>query len=123
MVKSGELASKAFLHVTSAVFRARRLAARLRPAPVVEEPVVAATPRRNILFVTVDQQRFDALGITGGKVARTPVIDALGRDGIVFRRAHVHNVVCTARSRGCRSRRGWTARHCRCPTPTRAPNA
>ena len=30
---------------------------------------------RGILFVTTDQQRFDALGCNGGQVARTPVID------------------------------------------------
>ena len=44
--------------------------------------------------MTVDQQRYDALGVTGGMIARTPVIDALGRAGLVYRRAHVHNVVC-----------------------------
>jgi arylsulfatase A-like enzyme len=42
----------------------------------------------------VDQQRHDALGVTGGVVARTPNLDALGRAGIVYRRAHVQNVVC-----------------------------
>ncbi len=32
---------------------------------------------RKILFITTDQQRFDALGCNGGKIARTPVIDGL----------------------------------------------
>jgi arylsulfatase A-like enzyme len=50
--------------------------------------------RRNILFVTVDQQRHDALGSTGHPYARTPVIDALAHAGIRYRRAHVQNVVC-----------------------------
>ncbi len=50
--------------------------------------------RRNILFVTVDQQRYDALGINGGRVARTPAIDALARSGVNYERAHVQNVVC-----------------------------
>ena len=27
---------------------------------------------RNILFVTTDQQRYDALGCNGGTIARTP---------------------------------------------------
>ena len=96
-MNKGHLAAKAFLRVTSAVFRARQLAAALSgPAPRAEAPVTqpGAPRRRNILFVTVDQQRYDALGINGGKVARTPVIDGLGASGIVFRRAHVHNVVC-----------------------------
>lgn len=97
-MKSGDLAAAAFLRVTSAVFRARQLAGRVEDllAPRVEatEPPPPTTPRRSILFVTVDQQRFDALGITGGTVARTPVIDAIGKSGLVYRRAHVHNVVC-----------------------------
>jgi arylsulfatase A-like enzyme len=55
----------------------------------------ADRPRgRNILFVTVDQQRYDALAVNGGRVARTPVLDDLARSGINYRRAHVQNVVC-----------------------------
>ena len=49
---------------------------------------------RKILFITTDQQRYDALGCNGGTVARTPVIDALAREGIVYDRAHPQNVVC-----------------------------
>ena len=49
---------------------------------------------RRILFITTDQQRFDALGCNGGTVARTPNIDALAREGINFTRAHPQNVVC-----------------------------
>jgi arylsulfatase A-like enzyme len=49
---------------------------------------------RNILFVTTDQQRYDALGCNGGSVARTPTIDALATHGIVYDRAHPQNVVC-----------------------------
>ncbi len=50
---------------------------------------------RKILFVTTDQQRYDALGCTGNTVARTPVVDRLGADGIVYHRAHNQNTVCT----------------------------
>ena len=49
---------------------------------------------RKILFITTDQQRYDALGCNGGTIARTPVIDALSRAGITFDRAHPQNVVC-----------------------------
>ncbi len=49
---------------------------------------------RNILFITTDQQRFDALGCTGGSVARTPVVDGLAAEGLNYRRAHNQNVVC-----------------------------
>jgi arylsulfatase A-like enzyme len=49
---------------------------------------------RKILFITTDQQRYDALGCNGGRVARTPVVDGLAADGLVYRRAHDQNVVC-----------------------------
>ena len=49
---------------------------------------------RNILFVTTDQQRYDALGCNGGTVARTPIVDALSSAGITFRRAYNQNTVC-----------------------------
>jgi arylsulfatase A-like enzyme len=49
---------------------------------------------RKILFITSDQQRYDALGCNGGTIARTPVLDALSRAGITFDRAHPQNVVC-----------------------------
>ena len=32
---------------------------------------------RKILFVTTDQQRYDALGCNGNEIARTPVVDKL----------------------------------------------
>ena len=38
---------------------------------------------RNILFITTDQQRYDALGCNGGTVARTPAVDGLAADGIL----------------------------------------
>ena len=49
---------------------------------------------RKILFITTDQQRFDALGCNGGLIARTPNIDALAATGINYNRAHPQNVVC-----------------------------
>ncbi|MFT6519355.1 MAG: arylsulfatase A-like enzyme, partial [Candidatus Azotimanducaceae bacterium] len=52
------------------------------------------TTKRNILFITTDQMRFDALGCNGGKVAKTPVIDSLAHTGINYQRAHNQNVVC-----------------------------
>ena len=49
---------------------------------------------RKILFVTTDQQRYDALGCNGNTIARTPVIDRLAAEGIVYRRAYNQNTVC-----------------------------
>lgn len=47
-----------------------------------------------ILFITTDQQRYDALGCNGGRIARTPVVDGLAAAGIRYERAHPQNVVC-----------------------------
>jgi arylsulfatase A-like enzyme len=49
---------------------------------------------RKILFVTTDQQRYDALGCNGGTIARTPVVDRLAAEGIAYRRAYNQNTVC-----------------------------
>ncbi len=49
---------------------------------------------RKILFVTTDQQRYDAIGCNGGTVARTPVIDALAAQGVRYERASPQSVVC-----------------------------
>ncbi len=50
--------------------------------------------KRNILFITSDQQRYDSLGCTGGTIARTPCLDGLAEGGLLYERAHVHSVVC-----------------------------
>lgn len=50
--------------------------------------------KRNILLITTDQMRYDALGCNGGLVAKTPNIDGLAKNGINFSRAHNQNVVC-----------------------------
>ncbi len=49
---------------------------------------------RKILFITTDQQRYDALGCNGNEIARTPVVDRLAADGINYRRAYNQNTVC-----------------------------
>jgi arylsulfatase A-like enzyme len=48
---------------------------------------------RNILFITTDQQRFDALGCHGS-VARTPAADLLASEGIDFTCAYTNHAVC-----------------------------
>lgn len=90
-------AARALVYLTRGVFLARAAAASRGDGPRRDEPrrdPSSAPRRRNILFVTTDQQRHDALGATGGKIARTPVADALARAGVLFRRAHVQNGVC-----------------------------
>ncbi len=43
--------------------------------------------RPNVLLVTIDTVRADRIGCYGAKNVKTPTIDALARDGIVFERA------------------------------------
>ncbi len=85
------------------VFRARRAEAQVRrrlgPDRAGEPPPGPGAdpnhrPHRNVLFITADQQRFDALGAHGQSVARTPHLDHLVATGIDFQRCHVQNVVC-----------------------------
>ncbi len=52
------------------------------------------TTKRNILLITTDQMRFDALGCNGGTIATTKNIDSLAERGINYLRAHNQNVAC-----------------------------
>ena len=48
----------------------------------------------NILFIMVDQLRFDYLGCTGHPSIKTPNIDALAAKGISFSQAYVQAPLC-----------------------------
>ncbi|MGZ3418900.1 MAG: sulfatase family protein [Polyangiales bacterium] len=102
-------AGRILLHALRSAFLARRVEARalrrgLEAAHREETAAHDAARRagrekrspsaRNILFVTVDQQRWDALGCNGGRIARTANLDALAAAGIRYLRPHVQNVVC-----------------------------
>ena len=47
----------------------------------------------NVLLVTIDTLRADAIGASGNHIAQTPWIDRLAAGGVRFDRAHAHNVV------------------------------
>ena len=49
---------------------------------------------RKILFITTDQQRYDTLGVNGGMLSRTPVLDGLAAEGIRYERCQPTSVVC-----------------------------
>ncbi len=86
--------------VSRGIFLARSAQARLTGARAARgldgphAPGPGHEPRRSILFITSDQQRYDSLRVNGGRIARTPVLDGLARSGINYQRAHVQNVVC-----------------------------
>ena len=51
-------------------------AARTEAAKADKTGKAGTNKRRNILFITTDQQRYDSLGCNGGTVARTPTASA-----------------------------------------------
>jgi len=48
----------------------------------------------NILLITTDQQRYDAMGLNGNRILRTPNLDALAASGTNFSRCYVTCPVC-----------------------------
>ncbi|MBV8519364.1 MAG: sulfatase-like hydrolase/transferase [Acidobacteria bacterium] len=50
-------------------------------------------PARDIILVTIDTTRADALGYAGNTTVRTPFLDSLAAKGLVFTNAHAHNVI------------------------------
>lgn len=57
------------------------------------------SPRPNIVFVLMDDQRWDDLGFAGHPFVQTPNIDRLAREGVRFNRAFVTTPLCSP-SRG-----------------------
>ncbi|MFO7921981.1 MAG: sulfatase-like hydrolase/transferase, partial [Nioella sp.] len=53
------------------------------------------TARPNILLITADQWRGDSLGLMGHPVARTPNLDALAREAVVFRNHYATCAPCS----------------------------
>jgi len=56
--------------------------------------------RRNVLLITADQWRGDCLSAVGHPVVRSPHLDALAADGVLFER-HFANAVPCGPSRAC----------------------
>ena len=50
--------------------------------------------RPNIILIYSDQQRYDALGINGNDLIKTPNIDAWGAKGVHFTRNYVTTPIC-----------------------------
>lgn len=54
----------------------------------------ADAPRPNILVLVTDDQRADCLGCTGHPLLKTPNIDRLATEGVLFRNAFVTTSIC-----------------------------
>ncbi|WP_276389265.1 sulfatase family protein [Eudoraea chungangensis] len=48
----------------------------------------------NIIFLLTDDQRWDALGVMGNPILKTPHIDKLAKEGILFDNAYVTTSIC-----------------------------
>ncbi|MBX9600991.1 MAG: sulfatase [Bryobacteraceae bacterium] len=57
--------------------------------------LLAAAPRPNIVFILVDDLRWDELGISGHPYVPTPNIDRIGREGVRFRNAFLTTPLCS----------------------------
>lgn len=61
--------------------------------PLAANPKPAAPTRPDVVLVTIDTLRADALGFAGNAHAQTPLLDRLAAGGKVFVNAHAHNVL------------------------------
>ena len=48
----------------------------------------------NILFLMSDEHRPDVLGYAGNDVVRTPVLDSIAKDAVVFNNAYTPSPIC-----------------------------
>ena len=51
------------------------------------------TNEPDIILVTIDTWRADSAGFSGNKRVRTPFLDRVAAEGVVFENAHAHNVI------------------------------
>ena len=72
--------------------RRRRPCRCLRPRPRSLQP--AAAKRPNILFLFPDQMRAQAMGCMGNPDVKTPNLDQLASEGILFRNTFANTPVC-----------------------------
>ena len=63
------------------------------PSPQADPP---RTSRPNLVFIIADQLRYQSCGFAGDSRARTPQLDALAKQGVVFRNAVSGHPVCAA---------------------------
>ncbi len=67
-----------------------------RPALIGQQlPRVSGAQPRNVIFVLVDDLRFDALGSMGHPWLETPNLDALARSGVQLKNAFVTTALCS----------------------------
>ncbi len=63
------------------------------PAKVFSAPAAKSKP--NILYLMTDQHRADCLGCAGNKIIKTPNLDSIAADGVLFPNAYTSTPSCT----------------------------
>jgi arylsulfatase A-like enzyme len=76
----------------------------------VAAPLLAANTRPNIVFILVDDLRWNALGCMGDKIVRTPNIDRLAKEGVLFKNMFVTTSICSVSRATCFTGQ-WMRRH------------
>jgi arylsulfatase A-like enzyme/Tfp pilus assembly protein PilF len=56
-------------------------------------PAATAGGKPDIILVTIDTLRADSVGFAGNRNVKTPFLDKLAGEGLVFANAHAHNVI------------------------------
>jgi arylsulfatase len=70
----------------------------------------AAPTRPSIVFLLVDDFRYNALGCMGDKIVQTPNIDRLAKEGVLFKNMFVTTSICSV-SRATYLTGQWMRRH------------
>lgn len=50
--------------------------------------------RPNVLVIFADQMRSDAMGCAGNPIVKTPNLDRLAREGVIFDNAYTPDPIC-----------------------------
>ena len=82
----------------------------LTAVPVFSASAQNKSGRPNIIFLLTDDHRFDALGAMGNTIIRTPNLDKLANEGVLFTNAYVTTSISSS-SRASLLTGQYTSRH------------
>jgi len=55
---------------------------------------IVGSDRPNIIFLLTDDQRWDTMGYVGNRVIKTPNMDDMARNGVLFKNMYVTTSIC-----------------------------